>query len=245
MFQKRLEEKKPIYLHEFLYPLAQAYDSVAMDVDLELGGNDQTFNMLCGRDLMRALKNKEKFVLTLKLLTDPEGKKMGKSEGNMINLDETPDQMFGKVMSWPDELIVPGLELLTEVLPQEIAKIENGIKSGKINPKEAKIRLAKEIISLCHDKNSAEAAEKEFEKIFKKKETPSEIEVVSFSEGKINIIDLLTGTAMAQSNSQAKRLIIQGSFKIDGVAEKDWKKIVDVKKGQVLQEGKRKFKKII
>jgi tyrosyl-tRNA synthetase len=245
MFQQRLKKEKPIYLHEFLYPLAQAYDSVAMDVDLEIGGNDQIFNMLCGRELMRALKNKEKLVLAFKLLTDPQGKKMGKTEGNMVALDETPDQMFGKIMSWVDGLIIPGFELLTDVSTEEINKIKEGMDEGKVNPRDAKARLAKEIITICYNNKSAEEAENEFEKIFKEKELPSEIENVSFPEGGIIITGLITGTGMAKSNSEAKRLVVQGGFKIDGVVEEDWKKIINVKKGQVLQAGKRNFKKII
>jgi tyrosyl-tRNA synthetase len=245
MFQKRLEDKKPIYLHEFLYPLAQAYDSVAMDVDLEIGGNDQTFNMLCGRDLMRTMKNKEKLVLTLKLLTDSEGKKMGKSEGNMVELDEDPNQMFGKIMSWPDELIIPGLELLTDISLSEIEKIKEGMQNGKINPKNAKAGLAKEIITICHNKDLAFLAEKEFEKIFKAKEIPSEVEEVEVSEEKINIIELLVRIGLAESKSEAKRLISQGGLKIDGETEKDWQKMIKIKKGQIFQAGKRKFKKIV
>jgi len=115
MFQERIKNEKPIYLHEFLYPLAQAYDSVVLDVDLEVGGNDQMFNMMCGRDLMKAVKNKEKFVLTMKLLADESGKKMGKTEGNVVNLDETPENMFGQVMAWSDGLIAPGFELCTNI----------------------------------------------------------------------------------------------------------------------------------
>src|SRR3989344_4887360 len=124
MFEKRQEEKKPIYLHEFLYPVMQAYDSVAMDVDGEVGGNDQTFNMLAGRDLMKDLKDKEKFVLTMKLLADATGKKMGKSEGNMVALADSAEDMFGKVMSWTDGMILGGFELCTKVPMSEIKKIE-------------------------------------------------------------------------------------------------------------------------
>lgn len=244
MFQKRLKENKPIFLHEFLYPLAQAYDSVAMDVDLEIGGNDQTFNMLCGRELIKALKNKDKSVLTLKLLTDAQGKKMGKSEGNMVELNDRPEDMFGKIMSWPDELILPGLELLTDVAIEEINEAHNKIITNKLNPKDAKIRLAKEIITVCYDKKSADAAEKEFEKIFKEKEIPTEIEEVFLTEGEVNLIDAVFSIGLAASKSEAKRLISQGSLKIDGVLENDWKKTIKIKKGQVFQSGKRKFKKI-
>jgi tyrosyl-tRNA synthetase len=245
MFQKRLDDKKPVFLHEFLYPLAQAYDSVAMGVDLEIGGNDQTFNMLCGRELMRALKNKDKSVLTLKLLTDSEGKKMGKSEGNMVELNDAPDQMFGKIMSWPDELILPGLELLTDVSMEEIGKIESEMKSNKLNPKDAKVKLAKEVIAICYDKKSADAAEKEFVKIFKEKENPSEIEEIKLKEGDMEIVEAIFLAGLAGSKSEAKRLITQGSIKIDNILENNWKKTLKIKKGQVFQAGKRKFKKII
>jgi tyrosyl-tRNA synthetase len=245
MFQKRLDENKPIFLHEFLYPLAQAYDSVAMDVDLEIGGNDQTFNMLCGRELMKALKNKDKSVLTLKLLTDSEGKKMGKSEGNMVELNDKPTEMFGKIMSWPDELILPGLELLTDVPMEEIDKIGGQMNSGKLNPKDVKIELAKEVIAICYDKDAAADAEKEFAKVFKEKETPSEIEEVKLKEGDMEIIEAVFSAGLAASKSEAKRLITQGSIKINNIIENDWRKIIKIKRGQIFQSGRRKFKKIV
>ncbi len=245
MFQRRIKEGKEIHLHEFLYPIFQAYDGATMEVDLEIGGNDQTFNMLAGRDLMKKIRNKEKFVMALKLLSDPSGKKMGKTEGNMVNLDEKPDQMFGKIMSWPDELIVPGMDLLTDIPSPEIDEIKEGMQGGKINPRDAKAKLAREIITACHNKDSAILAEKEFEKIFKEKELPSEIEGVSIREGEINIIDLVFQIGLAKSKSEARRLIIQGGLKIDGSIEKDWEKTVKIKKGQIFQGGKRNFKKII
>jgi tyrosyl-tRNA synthetase len=244
MFQKRMEEEKPIYLHEFLYPLAQAYDSVAMNVDLELGGNDQTFNMLCGRELVKALKNKEKLVLTLKLLTDSQGKKMGKTEGNMVTLNESPGQMFGKIMSWPDELIIPGLEILTDVAQEEIEKNKKEMKEEKVNPREVKVRLAKEIIGICQNERLADEAEKEFEKIFKEKEMPTEIEEEKIPLGKFSISSTISDLGLADSKSEAKRLILQGGVKIDGEVEKDWKKIIERKRGQIYQVGKRSFKKI-
>ncbi len=245
MFQKRIQEGRDVLLHEFLYPVFQAYDSVTMGVDLEVGGNDQMFNMLAGRDLMKKMKNKEKFVMTLKLLTDPSGKKMGKTEGNMVNLDEDPKEIFGKIMSWPDELIAPGMELLTDIPSLEIVKIKEGMNSGKINPRDAKARLAREIIAACRDKNSAVLAEKEFGRVFKEKELPSEIEGASIPEREMNIIDLVFQIGLAKSKSEAKRLVIQGGLKIDGAVEKDWKKTVKVKKGQIFQAGSRKFKKIV
>ena len=244
MFQERIKKDKPIYLHEFLYPLTQAYDSVAMDVDLEVGGNDQIFNMFCGRDLMKSLKNKEKFVLADKMLTDPSGKKMGKTEGNMVNLDEKPEQMFGQIMSWPDTIITLGLELCTDVSMEEISQINQEIKQGKMNPRDAKVRLAKEIITVHHNKKAAQEAEKEFNKIFQKKERPSEMPVYKIKAQQIDVLDLLFKIKLASSKSKAKQLIEQGGVKIDNVKIKDWKEKITIKDKMIIQVGKRKFVKI-
>src|SRR3989339_905498 len=142
MFQKRMESSKPIYLHEFLYPLAQGYDSVAMDVDAEIGGNDQMFNMLVGRTLQKNINNKEKFVMTLKLLADETGKKMGKSEGNAVFLDQTPQDMYGAVMSWTDGTIAVGFEMATNISMKEVKEIEEALKDEKNNPRDLKMKLA-------------------------------------------------------------------------------------------------------
>ncbi|MEK9134693.1 MAG: tyrosine--tRNA ligase [Patescibacteria group bacterium] len=232
MFQKRIKEGKDVLLHEFLYPVFQAYDSVIMDVDLEIGGNDQTFNMMRGRDLMRKIKGKEKFVMALKLLTDSTGKKMGKTEGNMVNLDESPDQMFGKIMSWSDEIIPAGFELLTN------------LSFSGTNPREAKAQLAKEIIKTCYNSKAAELAEKEFNQVFKEGGLPSDIPEIIIKEGATDILDLLVETKITSSKSEAKRLIEQGGVKIDNEIQNDWRKVVDVKKSQIIQAGKRKFAKI-
>ena len=245
MFQKRIKKEKPISLHEFLYPLIQAYDSVAMDIDLEVGGNDQTFNMLCGRDLMKSLKNKEKFVLTTKLLTDPAGKKMGKTEGNMISLDEKPEEMYGKVMSWPDELIIPGLELCTDKSLKKIKALSRELERKQIAPRQLKASLAREIVYIHHDKKGAKQAEKEFNRVFKKKELPEKIPTVSIKEKSINILELLVKTKLASSKSEAKRLVLQGGVKINKKPQKGWQEIIKLKKGMVVQVGKRKFVKII
>jgi tyrosyl-tRNA synthetase len=249
MFQKRIQDGKEVLLHEFTYPVFQAYDSVAMDVDLEIGGNDQTFNMLVGRDLIKKLKNKEKCVLSLKLLTDSAGKKMGKTEGNMVNLDENPQEMFGKIMSWPDELIAPGMELMTDISVEEIEKTKEEIKNGKLNPKYAKELLAKKIVSICWSEKEASMAAEEFSKIFASKEVPSEIEEVDLSKLSVSMVNVSASNVvvllrLADSQSQAKRLIEQGGLKIDGVVEKDWKKVIEPKSGQIWQAGPRRFKKI-
>ncbi len=236
MFQKRIKAGKDIHVHEFMYPIFQAYDSVTMDVDLEIGGNDQTFNMLAGRRLMKKLKNKEKFVLTTKLLVDSKGKKMGKTEGNMINLDEKPEEMYGKIMSWPDELINIAFELCTSVPMQKIKKITN--------PRDAKVKLAKDITSLFYSKKIAEKTKKEFERVFKEKKLPSKIPIVKIKERKLNILDLLFKIKLASSKSEAKRLILQKGVKIDGKVQKDWKATIKIKKGMIIQVGRRRFAKL-
>ncbi|MBI4101495.1 MAG: tyrosine--tRNA ligase [Candidatus Nealsonbacteria bacterium] len=235
MFQKRIQEGKDILLHEFVYPVFQAYDSVAMDVDLEVGGNDQTFNMLRGRDLMRKMKNKEKFVMALKLLTDPSGKKMGKSEGNFVSLEESPQEMYGKIMAWPDSLLESGFEMLTDVPMEEIKKM---------GPRDAKARLAREIVTACHDVKEAREAEEEFSRIFQKGELPSEVPSVKVPEKTLQLLDLVVRAGLASSKSEAKRLVIQGGLKIDNIVERDWRKTVQIKKGTVLQAGKRNFAKV-
>jgi len=235
-FQERIKNKNPIFLHEFLYPLAQAYDSVAMDVDLEVGGSDQIFNMLCGRDLLKGLKNKEKFVIGLKLLVDPTGKKMGKTEGNLVSLDNDPKDMYGKIMSWPDEIISLGFELLTD-LPAE----EFDIAMKESNPREAKAMLAKEIVSVCHNKKSADLAEAEFDKVHRQKELPSEIPNILIKNKNLSLLSLLVETNLASSKAEAKRLIIQKGVRIDEKIETDWKKNISIEREMVIQVGRRKF----
>ncbi len=241
MFRKRIREDKLIFLSEFLYPLIQAYDSVAMDVDLEVGGSDQMFNMLRGRDLMRKLKNKEKFVLTTKLLEDSTGKKMGKTEGNVIGLDEEPKEMFGQIMAWPDSLIFSGFELCTDLSMDEISKI----RAQKNNPRDDKARLAREIVTIYHSKSAAIKAEREFNRIFKEKKTPSKLKSYKLLAKKLSILDLLIKTKLAPSKSEAKRLISQGAVKLDNRVIKDWQKKITPLSGAILQVGKKKFIKLI
>src|SRR3989338_8482920 len=157
-----MKSGKPLYQHEFLYPLMQGYDSVVMQVDGEVGGNDQTFNMLTGRDLMKQYKNKEKFVLTMKLLEDPTGKKMGKTEGNMVTLIDSPKEMFGKIMSWTDVMIAVGFELLTDLPVQEIKEREKMMRAGMLNPRDAKAELARCLVAKLYGEAAAEQAERQF-----------------------------------------------------------------------------------
>jgi tyrosyl-tRNA synthetase len=202
MFQRRLAENKDLFLHEFLYPVMQGYDSVAMDVDAEIGGNDQTFNMLVGRDLMKSLKHKEKFVIATKLLTDPAGKKMGKSEGNMVPLSAPPAEMYGKIMSWPDEVMPLGFEILTR-LP-----LAPALTLAVAEPKAAKMQLAREITKLFHGEKKAAQAERQFVNAFQKKEWPAEALVVNAAASQV-IGEVLKGAGVVTSMGEWQRLVAQ------------------------------------
>ena len=244
MFKKREKEGRDIYLHEFLYPLMQGYDSVAMDVDLEIGGSDQMFNMLVGRDLMRKLKGKEKFVLTTKLLVDSKGEKVGKTAGNALFLDASANDMYGGIMSFPDEAIIPGFELLTQLPMEEIKNDEKILKEGK-NPMILKKKLAFEIVKMLYSEKEAKKAQEEFERVFQKGKAPIyHILIYDIKSGPKNIVDLLVNSELAPSKSEAKRLIEQGAVEIDKQVIRDTQHVIRVKDGMIIRAGKRKFLKI-
>lgn len=244
MFQERIKAGKNIGVHEFLYPIFQAYDALSMDVDMQIGGNDQMFNMLAGRTLIKKLKDKEKLVLTTKLLVDPAGKKMGKTEGNMVSLDDSPEDMYGKVMSWPDNMIIVGFELLTLVPMEEVRQIAKELAKDE-NPKKYKMRLAFQIVDLYHDKKAAERAEQQFAQVFKQGLNPDEMP--EFKTRKKNIIDVLVETKLAASKSEARRLIEQGAVRVDQqkVEDETFELGSIDDNGIVIQKGKRHFAKII
>ncbi len=239
MFQERIKNEKPIYVHEFMYPMMQGYDSVAMDVDGEVGGNDQTFNMLVGRDLMKAMSSKEKFVLTTSLLVDTSGKKMSKSEGNVISLTDAPEEMFGKVMSWPDGMIESGLVLATRVSDDEIVKMMKEMKGGA-NPRDAKIRLAFELTSTFLGETAAKRGQKHFELVIQNKEKPTDMDEIAPNNN--NIIEVLVESKLCSSKSDARRNIDGGGVRVND--EKVDSYDVEVKSGDVVQKGKRYFVKI-
>lgn len=241
MFQNRMKEGRPIYIHEFLYPLMQGYDSVAMDVDGEIGGNDQTFNMLAGRNLMKSIKNKEKFVLATKLLVDSSGKKMGKTENNMVSLDQDNIEMFGRVMSWSDDLIVPALEIVTDIPLSDIQVIKEEIASGK-NPKEFKIFLAKKIVSACHSEQKANEAEENFENTFARGGVPENLLEVVVAEGTA-LVDILMIEQLVLSKSEWRRLTSEGAVTNAESEEKITDPDFKVSPG-VYKIGKRRFIKI-
>ena len=242
MFQERLKNDKDIYLNEFMYPLMQGYDSVMLDVDGEIGGNDQTFNMLVGRDLMKKLKNKEKFVITTKLLTDNSGVKMGKTEGNMVALSDIPEEMFGKVMSWTDEMILLGFELCTDISAEDLEKFKKEMERGA-NPRDIKLILAKEIIKIYHGTDMAEKAEANFIKTFKKGGLPENLEEIKSENGKL-LSEVLVGGKIIVSKSEFRRLVSEGAIS-DAVSNE---KITDpnckIEKGIILKIGKKRFVKI-
>ena len=239
MFKKRMEEGRPVSINEFLYPLMQGYDSVVMDVDGEIGGNDQTFNMLCGRDLMKTLKNKEKFVITTKLLEDNQGQKMGKTEGNMVALSDSPDDMFGKIMSWSDSLIISSFELCTNVPMSEIDQFAKLLEQGEINPRDLKMRLAKEIISIVHNKNKASIAEQNFIKTFQKKEVPDQTKKVKAGVNDL-LIDVLLSNKVVQSKTEFRRLINEGAISTIDKEEKITQ-IDELARPAVYRVGKKRF----
>ncbi|HOO47955.1 MAG TPA: tyrosine--tRNA ligase, partial [Candidatus Paceibacterota bacterium] len=239
MFKKRMEEGRPVSINEFLYPLMQGYDSVVMDVDGEIGGNDQTFNMLCGRDLMKTLKNKEKFVITTKLLEDNQGQKMGKTEGNMVALSDSPDDMFGKIMSWSDSLIISSFELCTNVPMSEIDQFAKLLEQGEINPRDLKMRLAKEIISIIHNKNKATIAEQNFIKTFQKKEVPNQTKKVKAGVNDL-LIDVLLSNKVVQSKTEFRRLINEGAISTIDKEEKITQ-IDELARPAVYRIGKKRF----
>lgn len=245
MFQKRLKEERPIYLHEFLYPLVQGYDSVAMDIDLEIGGNDQMFNMMAGRDLMKSMGKKNKFVMTLKLLADDKGKKMGKSEGNAVFLDTDPNNMYGIIMSWPDEILINSFELCTRVPMGEIKEMKRGLKNSTANPRDLKMKLAYEITSINYGNKLANGAQENFVKTVQKKEIPDEMESKKLKAGKINIMELLVEVGLAASKSEARRLITQNGVKVDGKIINDFNFDINLSSKEILlQKGKRNFIKV-
>jgi tyrosyl-tRNA synthetase len=245
MFQKRLKEKKEVWINEFLYPLMQGYDSVVTNVDLEIGATDQTFNMLVGRKLQRIFNKKEKFVLTTPLLLGLDGRKMSKTFNNTIDLTDKPGEIFGKVMSLKDDLILHYFELATNLSLKEIRKIKKDLGSGKVNPRDVKARLAREITALLYGRKKASFAEIEFNKVFRDKKLPLNIPQIKIKETNIGILDLLVKTKLTHSKSEAKRLILQKGVKMDGLIQDDWKKEVKIKKGEIIQVGKRKFVRLL
>jgi len=244
-FKERWERGKPIGLHELAYPLLQGYDSVAVKADVELGGFDQLFNLKAGRDIQKIFGQEPQDIITLKMLFGLDGRKMSTSWGNVINITDKSEEQFGKIMSMKDELILDYFELCTRITLEEIKKMGKELKKNQINPRDLKLKLAREIVRLYHGKKAAKRAEKEFRRVFERKELPSRIPNISIKVKKLNILNLLVETKLTSSKSEAKRLILQKAVKINGVLKENWQEIIEIKNGMVIQVGKRRFRKVV
>ncbi len=242
-FKKRLAADQDVFLHEFLYPVVQGYDSVVIEADVELGGTDQTFNCLVGRDIQRAYGLAPQIVLVMPLLVGLDGvEKMSKSKGNYIGITDPPNDMFGKVMSIPDTLMENYFTLLTELPLERVAEL---VDSEKTHPREAKATLARMIVGRYYDETDAVAAAAEFDRVFSSRQTPSEMPGIAVPAGTIGIVDLVVQAGFAKSNGEARRLISQNAVSIDGDKIADTEAVVDLKNGQILRVGKRRFGKIV
>lgn len=241
MFQARIEEGREIYIHEFLYPILQGYDSVMLKADLTIIGEDQLFNELIGRYYQEAFHQDPQCIITTTITPGLDGReKQSKSLGNYIAILDKPVEKYGKIMSIPDNLIIPYFRVYTKLSLEEIGQIEKDLKRG-VNPRDIKARLAYEIVKIYHGEKKAKEAEREFEKVFRKKEIPSKIKTIKIKRQKISIIDLLVRVNLASSKSEARRMVEQNAVKIDKKLINNWREMIDLRKGMIIQVGKRRF----
>lgn len=251
-FQKRFQDGRPISIHEFLYPLLQGYDSVALRADVELGGTDQKFNLLVGRELQREAGQEPQVIMTLPILEGLDGvQKMSKSLGNYIGIDEPPQAIFGKAMSIPDALIVRYLELATATPREEIAAIAAGFADGTENPRAAKLRLAAALVAQYHSPQAAEEATRWFTQTFSQRQFPADAPTFRVpaealeADGRVWIVRLITLAGAAASGSEARRLIRQGGVELDGTAVRDEDARIVLDREHRLQVGKRRFVRVL
>jgi tyrosyl-tRNA synthetase len=244
-FEKRYKSEIPISLHEFLYPLAQAMDSVELVADVELGGTDQKFNLLVGRDLQRDYDQDPQVVITTPLMEGTDGvKKMSKSYDNAIGLTDEPGDMYGKTLSIPDELIVPYFELSTDVSAEELQNINSRLKDGE-NPRDMKRQLAREIVTIYHSPEAAKAAESNFDRIFVEGDEPEEMDEYIVEKSPVVVLNVIHDAGLVSSKREGRRLIEQGGVKIDGEKISDINSEIVVDKPRILRVGKRKFLKLV
>lgn len=237
-FKERWDGGKPIGLHELFYPLLQGTDSVAIKADVELGGFDQLFNLKAGRDLQRINGQKPQDIMALKMLDGLDGRKMSTSWGNVINILDEPNDMFGKLMSMKDDMMPSYFEICTKLAPSEVTKIL------KQNPRDAKARLSKEVVALYHGEKKAKEAEEEFNRVFKEKALPSNIPIFTVSKKDYPIMDLLKNAGLVASKGEARRTIEGGGVRINNEKKIDWQENIFLKSGDIISVGKRKFIKI-
>lgn len=252
-FNNRYHSQQPIALHEFLYPVMQAYDSVVIDADVELGGSDQLFNLLAGRELMEKMGKEPQICLTMPLLEGTDGvRKMSKSYGNYVGLTDAPNDMFGKVMSIPDEMMVKYYRLASTLPVDEIDAVEEGLKNDTLHPNKVKRALARNIVAAYHSEEEAVEAEAAFDRQFKQHEIPEDIaefaaDLTPNEEGKVYVAKILADAGLCQSAGEARRMIDQGGVKVNGeaLAAKEYNVAPEKLEGAVLQVGKRKFAKLV
>jgi tyrosyl-tRNA synthetase len=250
-FAKRFAASQPISIREFLYPLLQGYDSVAVEADVELGGTDQHFNLMVGRHIQRSYGQEPQVVMTMPLIEGTDGvKKMSQSVGNYVGITEPPDEIFGKLMRLPDELMGKYFRLTTAVPPEEIEAIEAQLTSGELRPEAGKRRLAQEVVSLYHGEDAGEAARVHFDRVFKERELPEEVQEVSLPEdcivdGKVDLPRLLKSIGLVSSLSDARRTQAQRGVNIDGETVMDEHVDVGDVRGHVIGVGKRKLRRLV
>lgn len=247
-FKQRFENNRPISIHEFLYPLIQGYDSVAMEADVEIGGTDQLFNLLVGRDLQRSHGQEPQVVLTLPLLEGLDGvNKMSKSLGNYIGITESPDNIFGKVMSLSDELMFRYYDLLSDLSVDEIAALREKMNGGKVHPKEVKMRLARELTARFHDQQAADLAARQFDQVFKKHKLPDDIPEcrLEVAEDVIWLPKLLLEAGLVNSTSDGRRMLRQNAVSVDGKKISAVDTNIPAQGGVLLKVGKRRFCQVV
>ena len=244
-FSKRYAENRPISLVEFLYPLVQAYDSVMIEADLELGGTDQLFNLLLGRELQKVMGQPQQCVMTLPLIAGLDGvQKMSKSLNNYVGIDEAPRDMYGKLMSVPDDLMWKYFEYIAEVPSSKVEEWKSAVASGKTHPREMKDILGKRIVARFHDAAAAEDASAEFIRVFRNKDLPDEIPEVLVPGEEIGLLSLMVEAGLAKSNGEARRLIKQGAVKINDEKITDERAQIAPEDGMIIRSGKRGFAQI-
>ncbi|WCN37051.1 tyrosine--tRNA ligase [Aneurinibacillus uraniidurans] len=249
-FEKRYTNNLPISIHEFFYPLMQGYDSVALESDVELGGTDQKFNLLMGRQLQKEYGQEQQCAITMPIIEGLDGvQKMSKSLGNYIGISEAPNEIYGKAMSIPDELMVKYYELATDITLEELTELQQGLADGSIHPRDAKMRLARTFVQMYHGEEAANEAENHFKTVFQQRALPTdipekEVAIAELEDGKLWIVKLLSVLELVPTNGEARRMVQQGAVKINEEKVESVDDHVAVEDGMIVQVGKRKFAKV-
>jgi len=240
-FSKRYHKGDPIYLHEFFYALMQGYDAVAQETDVQVGGTDQLFNLMAGRTLQKAFDQKPQIAITLPILVGMDGHiRMSKSVGNAIGINEPPEQMYGKVMSIPDHAMLDYFTLVTRYTPEQVAAVKQKLAGGQVHPRDVKMELAREIVSIFHSNEAAQAAEEHFVTVFQQRDIPEDMPEYVIDRP-VNIVDLMSDAGLIGSKSEGRRLVNQGGVKLDGAPVADIDTPIAIAGDAVLQIGRRKF----